>query len=117
MFEDKRIYFRISFLFFIELEMMNVVVFKLVIMSFESNFFVYFLYYVVDDKVVKIIWVQECVYIKGEFILWVIIDLEVIFDVEYVIFFNRIDEYGKKWDLFIKYFIYVCMCLCVDYIL
>lgn len=94
--EDKRIYFRISSLFFTELEMTNVAAFKPVTMSSESNPPAHSPHYAVDDKVVKTIWAQECVHTKGELTPWVIIDLEATFDVEYVTLFNRIDEHGKK---------------------
>lgn len=63
--EDKRIYFRISSLFFTELEMTNVAAFKPVTMSSESNPPAHSPHYAVDDKVVKTIWAQECVHTKG----------------------------------------------------
>lgn len=115
--EDKRIYFRISSLFFTELEMTNVAAFKPVTMSSESNPPAHSPHYAVDDKVVKTIWAQECVHTKGELTPWVIIDLEATFDVEYVTLFNRIDEHGKKWDARIKYPTHARMRPRVDYIL
>lgn len=115
--EDKGIYFRISSLFFTELEMTNVAAFKPVTMSSESNPPAHSPHYAVDDKVVKTIWAQECVHTKGELTPWVIIDLEATFDVEYVTLFNRIDEHGKKWDSLIKYPTHARMRPRVDYIL
>lgn len=81
---------------------MNVVFFKLVLMSFEWNLFYYFLFYVVDDLVLNILNGVKCVCIQNDFILWMVIDLENIFNVNYIILFNRIDILGNIFLIYSK---------------
>lgn len=78
--------------------MKNVAAFKSVTMSSEysPHTDMYSPHYAVDDRVFNTLWGEQCACTDFDAYPWMIIDMENIFEVNYVTLFNRIDELGKK---------------------
>lgn len=80
------------------MKMTNVAAFKSVTMSSEysPHTYMYSPHYAVDDRVFNTLWGEQCACTDFDAYPWMIIDMENIFEVNYVTLFNRIDELGKK---------------------